>query len=150
MSRKEVAGKGKVAQIKSELGPQSPRGESPAKTKLVCILLPPSLPLSHSPIISSSSFLFFDPRAGYGTPNQVSEGDFDHQYAVKLLCADDGAGCLCNITLSIERHIFRLVPVGQSGYTPPIEMQILLRSLIVFVLVRMVAAASAVLARRSI
>lgn len=61
-------------------------------------------------------------------------GDFDQHNAVKL-SPDDGPGCMCDITLSIERHIFRLVPVGQSEFTPPIKMQIILRSFIVFVLI---------------
>lgn len=133
-------GPSRAVQIK-KLGPQSPRGKSPAAAKLVLINFnfnfPSSLPfpLPHSPINSSLSlFSFFEPPSCWVFYSQSHlRGHFDQQYAVKL-SPDEGSGCLYNLTLSIERHILRLVPVGQSELTPPIERQILLRSSIVFVL----------------
>lgn len=67
-------------------------------------------------------------------------------------------GACATLTLSIERHIFRLVPVGQSEFTPPIKMHILLRRSIIWECVcrgftgsqNGLAPASVVLATRSI
>lgn len=127
----------KVAQIRWSSDLAGNRGKPPSLFLLLSSTTPHTLSYSlrlllFSFSLSSFFFLIFSPPPIiHQHPSNIS-GQFESSPAAKL-SPDDEPGCLCNATLSIERHIFRLIPVGQSDFAPPIQMQILLRRSIVCV-----------------